>query len=222
LQFRLNRINNDEQEKLLQATSLLLTGNLLNTEGSESQTAQLRNELTKGSTFINPILSNQVISPLLSSQINSLLDSDVSQFDIDFNLNQYNQIDLGVALRLYNDKLVLRREGYLTGGAAGSSFGERIGDLNATYRINQNLSLTAFHRQDQIFGSIASNAQSGDFSPTVDGVGVEASVQFNTWEQLGHKVQNFFRRLIGKEEINFEAREQNSESEQENITEKRN
>jgi hypothetical protein len=224
LQYSLNQINNDEQQKLLQATSILLTGNFLQTGQGANQSGQLRSDLTKGSTFINPLLSNQVISPLLSNQINSLLNSDVSQFDIDFQLNQYNQIDLGIALRLYNDKLILRRDGYLTGGNSEGSFGERIGDLNATYRINPNLSITAFHRQDQTLRTTAGNNTSGsDLTQPVDGLGLEAQVQFNTWQQLSHKVQNFFRRLVGKNEIDFENQAEAAGKEnEESITENQN
>jgi hypothetical protein len=100
--------------------------------------------------------------------------------------------------------------------------GDRIGDLNATYRINRNLSVTAFHRQDQTLGSVRSTNQNIDFTPSVDGVGLEARVQFNTWEQLSHKVQNFFRKLVGKEKINFEEQEKEESKQQENITEQKN
>lgn len=56
------------------------------------------------------------------------------------------------------------------------------------------------------------SSQSGDLTQPVDGIGVEAQVQFNTWQQLGHKVHNFFRRLVGMEEIDFDRRAQNSEA----------
>src|SRR5699024_6360333 len=99
-----------------------------------------------------------------------------------------------------NDKLILRREGVLTGGRAESSFGERIGDLNATYRITPNLSLTAFHRQGLRLGTIASNDQTGNLTQTVDGLGMEAQVQYNTWEGLWHKVKGVFNWLFGRGE----------------------
>ena len=220
-QFKLNQINRDEQQKLLQATSVLLTGNFIPTQ-SGNQKADLGANLSTRNTLVNPLLSNQIISPLLSNQINSLLNSDATSFDIDFNLNSENEIDLGIALRLYNDKLILRREGYIAGGGIQSDLGDRIGDLNATYRINRNLSVTAFHRQDQTLGSVRSTNQNIDFTPSVDGVGLEARVQFNTWEQLSHKVQNFFRKLVGKEKINFEEQEKEESKQQENITEQKN
>jgi hypothetical protein len=198
LQYTINQINRDEQQKLLQATSIFLTGQFIPTEGTSSRTASLSQSLTRGSTVLNPILSNQVISPLLSNQINALLNSDVSRLDIDFNLNAYNEVDLGIALRLYNDRLILRREGQITGGGPQSTLGDRIGDLNATYRIRRGLSLTAFHRQDQVLNSLgATSSQAGDVTPSVDGIGLEARMQYNTWKEFLSKINRSFKWLFG-------------------------
>lgn len=188
LSYTINQINRDEQQKLLQATSILFTGQFIPTQGAGSATASLSQNLTRGSTVLNPLLSNQVISPLLSNQINALLDSDVSRMDIDFNLNAYNEVDLGIALRLYNDRLILRREGQITGGGPQTTLGDRIGDLNATYRISRRLSLTAFHRQNQILSNFGAQSQAGDVTPSVDGVGLETQFQFNRWQELWHKI----------------------------------
>lgn len=204
LSFAINQINRNEQQKLMQATSILLSGEFIPTESGAEATTSLSQNLTRSSTVINPILSNQVISPLLSNQINSLLNSDVSRFDIDFNLNAYNEIDLGIALRLYNDRLILRREGQITGGSE-SSLEDRIGDLNATYRINRGLSVTAFHRQDQTLNNVSTSSQTGDVTPSVDGLGLEAQVQFNTWQDLKHRIASTFRKIFGiKEDQNEE------------------
>ncbi len=194
LSYTISQINRDEQQKLLQATSILLSDRFIPVQGTDQATSNLSQSLTRGSAVINPLISNQVISPLLSNQINSLLNNDVSRFDIDFNLNTYNEIDLGIALRLYNDRLILRREGQITGE---TTIGERIGDLNATYRLGRGLSLTAFHRQDQVFGSVATNSRTGEVTPSVDGLGLEAEMQFNTWEGLMRRIGNFFRGLFG-------------------------
>jgi len=214
LSFALNEINRDEQQKFLQATSILLTGEFIPSQSYDQATSSLSQNITRGSTVINPLLSNQVISPLLSNQINSLLNSDVSRFDIDFNLNAYNEIDLGIALRLYNDRLIFRREGQLTGGPEESSFGERIGDLNATYRINRGLSVTAFHRQDQSLGNVTSSTRAGDVTPSVDGIGLEAQLQFNTWRELQGKISNTFNKILGikrEEDNELVAEESNTE-----------
>lgn len=199
LQYTINQINRDEQQKLLQATSILFTGEFIPTQGATSGTASLSQSLTRGSTVLNPWLSNQVISPLLSQQINALLNSDVSRFDINFNLNADYQVDLGIALRLYNDRLILRREGLITGGGPQSTLEDRIGDLNATYRIRRGLSLTAFHRQDQVLNNYTSS-QASDVTPSVDGVGLEANLQFNTWSELWGKISRLFG--LGKKSDN--------------------
>ncbi|MDX1618572.1 MAG: translocation/assembly module TamB domain-containing protein, partial [Balneolaceae bacterium] len=197
LQARINELNRDEQQKLIQATSILLTGNFIAYQDVNDASRQFGQSFTRGSTYLNPLLSSQVISPLLSNQINNLLNSDVSRLDIDFNLNTYNEIDLGVALRLYNDRLILRREGLITSTDNQATLTERIGDLNATYRINRSLSVTAFHRQDQSLNSVTSSPRAGDISATVDGVGLEASVKFNTWRELTRKIKNTILGIFG-------------------------
>jgi len=200
LQYTINQINRDDQQKLLQVVSIFITGQFIPMEGTggTSATASLSQNLTRGSSVLNPILSNQVISPLLSNQINALLNSDVSRLDVDFNLNAYNEVDLGIALRLYNDRLILRREGTITGSGSQNTIGDRIGDLNATYRIRRGLSITAFHRQDQILSNYGSSgAQAGDVTPNVDGLGLEAQVQYNTWRELLDRVKRTFNSIFG-------------------------
>ena len=202
----INEINRNDEAKLLQATSLLFTGDFINV-GSDASQGSLTQSFTRGSNVINPLLSSQVISPLLSNQINALLNSDVSRLDVDFQLTTYNEIDLGVALRLYNDKLILRREGRITGGSPESSIGERIGDLNATYRINKGLSITAFHRQDQTLSDVTTNPQAGDLGATIDGIGLEANVQFNTWQDLTRRINNTLKSIFGSKKDDEEKKD---------------
>jgi len=202
LQYTINQINRDEQQKLFQATSILFSGQFIPTEGAGNPTASLSQNLTRGSAVLNPLLSNQVISPLLSNQINALLNSDVNRLDVDFNLNAYNEVDLGIALRLYNDRLIFRREGQITGGSQ-STIGDRIGDLNATYRIQRGLSLTAFHRQDQVLNSLGtSGAQAGDVTPSVDGIGLESQIQYNSWKELWGRIKNTVNSIFGSKKKN--------------------
>ena len=209
LSYTINQINRDEQQKLLQATSILFTGQFIPTQGAGSPTASLSQSLTRGSTVLNPLLSNQVISPLLSNQINALLNSDVSRLDVDFNLNAYNEVDLGIALRLYNDRLILRREGQITGGGPQSTLGDRIGDLNATYRIRRGLSLTAFHRQDHVLNNLGGTGSgAGDVTPSVDGIGLESQIQFNSWKELLGRVKDTFNRIFGTKKKNEDEKEQ--------------
>lgn len=212
LSLAINEINRDEEEKFIQAVGILSSGEFIPSESS-GQATSLSQNLASGSTVINPLLSNQVISPLLSNQINSLLNSDVSRFDINFNLNAYNEVDLGVAFSLYNDRIVLRREGQLSGGPE-STIGDRIGDLNITYRLNRGLSFSAFHRQEQTLGGLSQNSQVGNITPSVDGVGLEAKLQFNSWKNVSQKVGNVFGNILGihkKEEKKTVASDESKE-----------
>lgn len=182
---QISTLNQNEDEKLIQATSILLTGNFIPSQ--QAQGLGLAENIT-GTAVVNPLITSQVINPLLSNQINSLLRSDVT-FDIDFNLTTANEVDLGVALRLFDDRVVLRREGQITGEQSD------IGDLGATYRINRAFSVTAFHRQDPTL-SYTSGIETTQ-SQEMNGIGFEAQVQFNTWQNLKARISNAFRTLLG-------------------------
>lgn len=185
---QINSLNQNEDQKLIQATSILLSGNFLPVE--QAQGLGIAENLT-GTAVVNPLLTSQVINPLLSNQINSLLRSDIT-FDIDLNLTTTNEVDLGVALRLFDDRIVLRREGQITGEQSD------IGDLGATYRINRALSVTAFHRQDPTlaYTSGIDTRQTQE----MNGIGLEAQIQFNTWQNLRARLSNAFRSLFGIKE----------------------
>lgn len=185
LTAQINNLNQNEDEKLIQATSILLSGNFLPT--SQAQGLSFADSFT-GASVVSPFVTSQIINPLLSNQINSLLRSDIA-FDIDFNLTTMNEVDLGVALRLFDDRIILRREGQITGEQSD------IGDIGATYRINRTFSVTAFHRQDPTL-SYTSGVNTRQ-SQEMNGVGLEAQVQFNTWQHLRERVSNAVRRLFG-------------------------
>lgn len=199
---QINSINRNEEEKIIQATSILISGNFipLTTASTEGGTGMaLRDALSSGAV-VNPLITGQVINPLLSDQINSLLRSDMS-LDIDFNLTTYNQIDLGVAFRLYNDRLILRRDGQITGPYSD------IGDLGATYRINNVFAITAFHRQDPTLTNTSTNETRQ--VQEMNGVGVEAQIQFNTWQEFLNRISNAVQRLFGRKDNDSESDEDN-------------
>jgi hypothetical protein len=204
LSTQLASINRDDDLKLIQAANFMLMGDFIPVSATgETQANIFGDNISGGAAVLNPLLSSQVINPLLSNQVNSLLNSDLGSLDVDFNLNTYNQVDLGVALRLYNDRLILRREGQITGRQS------NIGDLGATYQINRTFAVTAFHRQDLTFGTLSSTEQSQQ-SQDINGVGVEAQVSFNTWEEFFDRLLSPFRKLFGVE---------TKEEEQEELTE---
>ncbi len=206
LSTQINTLNRNEDEKLIQATSFLLMGDFIpSTSATTSTTDSFTENFSGSGAVLNPLLSSQVISPLLSNQINSLLRSDVGSLDIDFNLNTYNNVDLAVALRLYNDRIILSREGQITGAQS------NIGDIGATYRINQTLSVTAFHRQDPTFSNFGGGEESQQ-AQDINGVGLEAEVNFNSWDEFLKRITRPFRKLFGRKNNNEEQEQQITEN----------
>ncbi|MFU8812274.1 MAG: AsmA family protein [Balneolaceae bacterium] len=211
---QINTLNQNEDEKTVQALAILLTGNFIPSD----QTANLGfgDNVTGTTALVNPLLSSQIISPLLSNQINALLNDDVV-FDVDVSLrrdrvggqetDQFG-VDLDVALRLFNDRIILRREGQIAGQQT------NIGDLGATYRINRILSVTAFHRQDPTLA----NRTDSDTRQTqeMNGLGVEAQYQFNTWGHLWNQIKRPFRWIFGSSGKEEEVPSEETESIAEN------
>jgi len=191
LSTRIQSLNQNDEQKLVQAFSLLLTGNFIASGQTTFEDASAFQGVTGSAVLINPFVSQQLISPLLSNQINALFSENIT-FDVDVNIDAYNEVELGVALRLYNDRLVLRREGQITGNQSS------IGDLGAEYRINQLLSLSAFHRQDPTFvqatGSQGSGSSAGE-TQVMNGVGVQAKTEFHTWRELFARLSRGFSTL---------------------------
>ena len=157
-------ILNSEDQKLLQATSLLVTGNFLPVNTGTQANINLQNQVTQAS-----------LGQLLSGQINYLLNSSLSNFDFDLNVTGFDQADLGIGLRLFDDRLELRRDGTIVGDQSS------IGDLAATYRINRFMAVEIFHRQDVT--SSRGFTQEGTID-RVNGIGVQYQVQFGSWRKL--------------------------------------
>ena len=175
-------ILNSEEQKLIQATSLLFTGGFISGGlVGDTQTQELGTTLQARAGQVG-------ISQLLSTQINALLSDNMLNLDVDLNLLGFDQADLAIALRLFDDRLVLRREGEVGGEDA------NIGDLGATYRINPNLSVEVFHRKDPMLMSILGTQADVE---NVNGVGLEAQFRFNSWREFGHRVWRNVSTLFG-------------------------
>jgi hypothetical protein len=95
---------------------------------------------------------------------------------------------------LYNDRIILSREGQITGSQS------TIGDIGATYKINQALALTAFHRQDPTFSNY-SGSDNSQQSQDINGIGLETEVSFSSWRSfLGQLFEPVTRLFTRKEE----------------------
>lgn len=185
---------NSEDQKLIQATSLLFTGGFIPIgNAAEGQAGDLGSSLQSRAGQVG-------LSQLLSNQINAVLNSNLSLLDIDLNLTGFDQADLGVALRLFDDKLILRGESqFYTGAETGNE--TMIGDLGVTYRINRSLSLEFFHRRDPTLRSIVGNQTQAE---SIKGIGLEAQLQFNTFKELRQRIWVNIRRIFGYTEVENE------------------
>lgn len=178
------RLLNSEDQKLPQATSLLLTGNFfsVNAAGSDGFSNNLQNNATQAG-----------LSQLLSNQINTILNNSISNLDIDLNLNGFDQADLGIALRLFNDRLVLKREGQLVSNETNRNQ-SLIGDLGASYKISRALSVEVFYRQDPSLGSFSAVQ---DQAQNVSGVGLQYQIEFTSWLKLPRIFWDNIREFFG-------------------------
>ncbi len=178
-------ILNSEEQKFMQATSLLLTGGFLPV-GIEGQSDEF--------IALTQSRAGQVgVSQLLSAQINSILNANLANLDIDLNLTGFDQADLGIAVRLFDDRLVLRRDGQV--GGVQNEQADIYGDLGAKYRINNALTVEVFHRKD---ASILALGATQAEMETVNGIGLEAQVQFNSWRELRNRIWGGFKGIFAR------------------------
>lgn len=188
---------NTEQYKLYQATSFLLTGSFLPIEGAVGGGIAGANRSVITNIQENP---DALIAPLLSGQINSLMNSNLGNLkdnlEFDLNMATLDQIDVGVALRLFQDRLTIRRDQSIVNAPNQQN---TIGDIGANYRINDQWSVLFFHRQDPLFSDV-NNAGGQQIANTqvLNGVGLMWQQQFNSWFELSRKIERGFNKVFGK------------------------
>lgn len=196
---------NTEQYKLYQATSFLLTNSFLPVENGAAGGLADANRNVISNIQQNP---DALIAPLLSGQINNLLNTNLGtvfqNLEIDLNLSTLDQIDLGLALRLFQDRLTIRRNR----SVATAPNENTIGDIDANYKLNNSWSVLMFHRQDPLFSDVSGvNNQQTTNTQALNGVGLEWQQQFNSWRDLTASVKRAWRRLFGLKEPIIELEE---------------
>lgn len=176
---------NSEEQKLIQATSLLFTGGFLPTAQTEIGNY---GDLTGN-------LQSRGLGQLLSSQVNTLINSRLSFLDVDLNFSGFDQTDIGVAIRLFNDRLILRGESQFNQSTqSGQEGGASLGDFGVSYQINRALSIEVFHRRDPTLAELNQNQ-----NVNINGVGLEAAFQFNTWREFRQRIWGSIRRFFGSD-----------------------
>ncbi|PSQ86322.1 MAG: translocation/assembly module TamB [Bacteroidetes bacterium QS_3_64_15] len=172
------------------ATSVLLTNTFLLTTESitrrgGTETGDGRNRLT---TAGNQLAFNSV-SQLVSSQLNRYLGKALPNVDLNVGVQgeDPNNLDLiyAVALRLLNERLVIRGEGLYTGDNPDAERAQGPqGEFVVEVRLSSSVSAKVFYRRtgDELTQSRALTSSRG--------AGVSYQTQFSTWRR-------FFDRFLG-------------------------
>jgi len=173
------------------ATSVLLTNTfLLTTESiTQSGTAQSSGESSQLTTAGNQLAFNSV-SQLVSSQLNRYLGEAFPNVDLNFGVQgeDPSNLDLiyGVALRLLNERLIIRGEGIYTNEDPAESEAQRTGGPQGEFvvevRLSPSVSAKVFYRRtgDELTPSRALTSSRG--------AGVSYQTQFPTWRRLLHSI----------------------------------
>jgi len=171
------------------ATSVLLTNTFLLTTESITQQGGTDAEGDDRLTSAGNQLAFNSVSQLVSSQLNRYLGQALPNVDLNFGVQgeDPDNLDLiyGVALRLLNERLVIRGEGVYTSDDTGTQRPEGPqGEFVVEVRLSSSVSAKVFYRRT---GDELTRNQSLTSSR---GAGVSYQAQFSTWRIL-------FNRLFG-------------------------
>ena len=181
----LDAILNQADRTTEYATSVLLTNTfLLTTESFTQGQTTGPNGSTSGSlaTAGNRLAFNSV-SQLVASQLNRYLGAALPNVDLNFGLQGENANDLdliyGVALRLLNERLVIRGEGVYTGDDPSNRQAQGPqGEFVVEVRLSSRVSVEAFYRRT------GDELTQGQTLTSSTGAGVSYQTEFPTWRQL--------------------------------------
>lgn len=186
----LDAVLNDPSQTTEYATSVLLTNTFLLTTESTSGDGSAGNDnpssrLTRAG---NQFAFNSV-SQLVSSQLNRYLGQAFPNIDLNFGIQgeEPENLDLiyGVALRLLNERLIIRGEGIYTGDEADTQQTQGPqGEFVMEVRLSSNVSANFFYRRT------GDELSLNRVLTTSRGAGVSYQTQFSNWKSL-------FSRLFG-------------------------
>ena len=167
------------------ATSVLLTNTFLLTTDLAGRTGKAGGQ---GLSETGNRLAFNSVSQLVSSQLNRYLDEAVPGLDVNLGVQGENPQDLdviyGAALRLLDERLVIRGEGVLDDTGSENTQAEGFeGEFVVEVRLTPNVSAEAFYRRE---GSLLSDRA----LTSTTGAGLSYQTEFSTWDVL-------WRRLFG-------------------------
>jgi hypothetical protein len=175
------------------ATSVLLTNTFLLTTSSASQPAGESGGSNRLATAGNQLAFNSV-SQLVASQLNRYLSAALPNVDVNFGLQGEDPEDLdviyGVALRLLDERLIIRGEGVYTGDdpddpQTAASLGPQ-GEFVVEVRLSRRVSAEVFFRRQG--DDLAREALT-----QTAGVGLSYQSEFSTWKELYDRLFGWLR-----------------------------
>lgn len=180
------------------ATSVLLTNTfLLTTTPTTTARPDGNNRLTSAGNQ----LAFTSVSQLVASQLNRYLSAALPALDINLELQgedpQNLDVIYGVALRLLDERLIIRGEGVYAGNDEQRRRTEGIeGEFVVEVRLSGNVSVEAFYRRS---GNELLNDQT---LTSTTGAGVSYRTEFSSWRSL---LNRFLGWLIGSDDAKDES-----------------
>ncbi|NND71747.1 MAG: hypothetical protein HKN43_09215 [Rhodothermales bacterium] len=160
------------------ATSVLLTNSfLLTTQGTNT-------EALTTSAFNS-------LSQLVASQLNRYINEALPNIDFSFGIQGDNAQELdvtyGIALRLLDERLVIRGQGVYQGARSDVTANQQSlqGEFVVEVRLNPSVSVEVFYRRE---GDVLAEES---FLTNTTGAGLSYQTEFSTWKR-------FFRKLFGR------------------------
>jgi hypothetical protein len=181
----LDAILNQPDRTTEYATSVLLTNTFLLTTESFTQNGGAGEA---GSlTDAGEQLAFNSVSQLVASQLNRYLGAVLPNVELNVGLQGENRNDLdviyGVALRLLNERLVIRGEGVYTGDDPGQQQAQGPqGEFVVEVRLNRRVSVEVFYRRsgDDLISSQTLTSSAG--------AGLSYQTEFPTWKTLFYRL----------------------------------
>ncbi|MFB6099016.1 MAG: translocation/assembly module TamB domain-containing protein [Salinibacter sp.] len=169
------------------ATSVLLTNTFLLTTESITRSTGAEGAPSQRLTTAGNQLAFNSVSQLVSSQLNRFLGQALPNVDLNFGVQgeDPNNLDLiyGVALRLLNERLIIRGEGVYTGDDpdARQAQGPQ-GEFVVEVRLSSRFSAEVFYRRrgDELTRNRALTSSRG--------AGLTYQTQFSSWKTLFHRL----------------------------------
>ena len=187
----LDAILNQDDLATEYATSVLLTNTFLLTTSTLTAGSGASNDQSRIAEAGNQLAFNSV-SQLVASQLNRYLSEALPNVDVNLGVSGEDPEDLdiiyGVALRLLNERLIIRGEGVYTGNEPDQT--EAVGpqgEFVVEVRLSRGVSLEVFYRRagDDVTRQTLTNTT---------GAGLSYQTEFSTWKQLFYRL---FGWLVG-------------------------